>query len=255
MSIMKLRDLSFGYGNNPILKDIHIDLIEGKFTSLIGPNGSGKSTLIKLICGINEKNKGNIIYKDKCVDQMSTAEKAREITVIHQKEKNEFPFSCIDTVIMGLHPHRNRFEPINDEQLVFVKDIMQKTDTLQFANKLTTQISGGELQRVIIARALVQRPKLLLMDEAMSDMDVNAKIHLNNVIMDLVKNDNLTVLAINHDLNFAYKFSDEIIAINYGEIDSIGAPEKVMDEEFFERVFKVKADIIKGKGFFIIDKL
>ena len=255
MKIMGIENLSFSYGDNPILDDINLELNEGKFISLIGPNGSGKSTLIKLICGIIEKDNGLITYKEKDIEKISTQDKAKEITVIHQKEKNEFPFSCIDTVIMGLHPHRSRFEQVSDNELAFVEGVMEKTDTLQFANKLTTEISGGELQRVIIARSLVQKPKLLLMDEAMSDMDVNAKIHLNNVVMDLVRNENLTVLAINHDLNFAYRFSDEIVAINDGKIDSIGKPNETMDEDFFKRVFKVKADIIKDKGFFIIDKL
>jgi iron complex transport system ATP-binding protein len=253
--IMKVDNLYFGYGETHILKNIKFELTEGKFTSLVGPNGSGKSTLVKLLCGIIKKEKGCVTYKNHDIDKISTLNRAKEITVIHQREKNEFPYSCIDTVIMGLHPHRNRFEAISDEQLYFVKSVMDKTDTLRLANKLTTQISGGELQRVILARALVQKPKLLLMDEAMSDMDVNAKIQLTNVVLDLVKEEKLTVLAVNHDLNFAYRFSHEIIALNHGEIDSVGNPDSVMDEEFFKRVFKVKADIIKNKGFFIIDKI
>ena len=252
---MKIENLSFGYQQNRIINDVNCDIEEGKFISLIGPNGSGKSTMLKLICGILEKEQGDIFYKDQNIEDINILDRAKEITAIHQREKNEFPFSCMDTVIMGLHPHRNRFEPINDDQLALIEEIMIKTDTLQFADKLITEISGGELQRVILARALVQQPKLLLMDEAMSDMDVNAKINLTKLVKEMVDEKGVTVLAVNHDLNLAYKFSDQIIAVNNGTIDSTGDPDSVMNEDFFERVFKVKADIIKGKGFFIHDNI
>ena len=252
---MKIENLSFGYQKNRIINDINCDIEEGKFISLIGPNGSGKSTMLKLICGILEKEQGDIFYKDQNIEDINVLDRAKEITAIHQREKNEFPFSCMDTVIMGLHPHRNRFEPINDEQLALIEEVMIKTDTLQFADKLITEISGGELQRVILARALVQQPKLLLMDEAMSDMDVNAKINLTKLVKEMVDEKGVTVLAVNHDLNLAYKFSDQIIAVNNGTVDSTGDPDSVMNEAFFERVFKVKADIIKGKGFFIHDNI
>jgi len=254
-NIMKIENLSFGYQKNRIIKDVNCDIEEGKFISLIGPNGSGKSTMLKLICGILEKEQGDIFYKDQNIEDINVLDRAKEITAIHQREKNEFPFSCMDTVIMGLHPHRNRFEPINDEQLALIEEVMIKTDTLQFADKLITEISGGELQRVILARALVQQPKLLLMDEAMSDMDVNAKINLTKLVKEMVDEKGVTVLAVNHDLNLAYKFSDQIIAVNNGTVDSTGDPDSVMNEAFFERVFKVKADIIKGKGFFIHDNI
>ena len=254
-SIMKIENLNFSYGDSPVLIDVNCEIERGKFISLIGPNGSGKSTMIRLICGILEKDQGNITYKGQNIDDISIRHRAKEITVIHQREKNEFPFSCIDTVIMGLHPHRNRFEPVTEDQLCLVKDVMIKTNTLQFASKLTTEIRGGELLRVILARALVQQQKFLLMDEAMSDMDVNAKIILTKMIKEMVDEKGLTVLAVNHDLNLAYRFSDEIIAINEGEIYDIGNPNKVMDETLFEKVFRVKADIIKGKGFFILDNI
>ena len=254
-NIMKIENLSFGYQQNRIINDVNCDIEEGKFISLIGPNGSGKSTMLKLICGILEKEQGDIFYKDQNIEDINILDRAKEITAIHQREKNEFPFSCMDTVIMGLHPHRNRFEPINDDQLALIEEIMIKTDTLQFADKLITEISGGELQRVILARALVQQPKLLLMDEAMSDMDVNAKINLTKLVKEMVDEKGVTVLAVNHDLNLAYKFSDQIIAVNNGTVDSTGNPDSVMNEAFFERVFKVKADIIKGKGFFIHDNI
>ena len=141
-SIMKIENLNFSYGDSPVLIDVNCEIERGKFISLIGPNGSGKSTMIRLICGILEKDQGNITYKGQNIDDISIRHRAKEITVIHQREKNEFPFSCIDTVIMGLHPHRNRFEPVTEDQLCLVKDVMIKTNTLQFASKLTTEISG-----------------------------------------------------------------------------------------------------------------
>lgn len=257
-SIMQVQGLRFCYGGdeeNPTLRDINFDIPKGNFVSLIGPNGSGKSTLLKLLCGINRPNSGIVNYNGTDINLMNVRNRAKEMAVIHQREKNEFPFSCIDTVIMGLHPHRERFECLSKEQLEEVERIMKLTDTYEFSQKLTTQISGGELQRVNLARAIVQRPRALLMDEAMSDMDVNAKIKLTKLVKNLVDGEGLTVIAVNHDLNMAYRFSDYIIAMNDGKVDSLGTPEKVMNEEFFNRVFRVKAEVVEGRGFFILDNI
>lgn len=253
--IMKIKNIDFSYGQAEILKNMSFDIPQGQYISLIGPNGSGKSTILKIMSGILKANAGDVFYKNSKINEMSFRDRAKEMAVIHQREKNEFPYSCLETVIMGLHPHRNRFEPLLPEQFSFIEELMKLTDTYCFANKLTTEVSGGELQRVNLARALAQKPKLLLMDEAMSDMDVNARIQLTKILKKQIEEKGLTVVEINHDLNMAYRFSDKIIALKEGSVDSQGEPLKVMDTEFFKRVFRVKAEIIGGYGFFILDNI
>lgn len=254
-AIMQVQNIDFAYGETKILSNMSFEIPQGQFISLIGPNGSGKSTILKIMSGILIANHGQVLYKNNKFNNISILDRAKEIAVIHQREKNEFPFSCMETIIMGLHPHRNRFEPVTTEHLSFIKEIMDLTDTSRFANKLTTEVSGGELQRVNLARALVQKPKLLLMDEAMSDMDVNARIQLTKILKKQIKDDGLTVVEINHDLNMAYRFSDKIIALKEGIVDSQGIPSKVMDIEFFKRVFRVEVQIIGNYGFFILDNI
>lgn len=254
-TIMKVENVNFSYGEGLALEDINFAIPKGKFISLVGPNGSGKSTLLKILCAIESPLKGKVYYKDINIFNMKSIDRAKEIAVIHQREKSEFPFSCIDTVIMGLHPHRARFEVISKEHLKLVEKVMVMTDTYKFANKLITQISGGELQRVNLARAIVQKPRVLMMDEAMSDMDVNARIKLTKIIQNLVREEGLTVIAVNHDLNMAYRFSDYIFSMNHGKVDSIGTPFEIMNQEFFERVFRVKAQVVEGRGFFILDNI
>ncbi|MFA9423785.1 MAG: ABC transporter ATP-binding protein [Sedimentibacter sp.] len=254
-TIMQVQNIDFAYGQTKILKNISFEIPQGQFISIIGPNGSGKSTILKIMSGILTANHGQVTYKNNKLNDISIRDRAKEIAVIHQREKNEFPFSCMETIIMGLHPHRNRFEPVTSENLTFINEIMHLTDTYHFANKLTTEISSGELQRVNLAKALVQKPKLLLMDEAMSDMDVNARIQLTKILKKQIKDVGLTVIEINHDLNMAYQFSDKIIALKEGIVDLQGIPSKVMDTDFFKRVFRVNVQIIGEHGFFILDNI
>lgn len=254
-SIMQVKNIDFAYGQAEILKNVSFEIPEGQFISLIGPNGSGKSTILKIMSGILKAHQGQVLYKDNQLNAISIRDRAKEIAVVHQREKNEFPFSCLETIIMGLHPHRNRFEPVSSEHLSFIEEMMHLTDTYHFANKLTSEISGGELQRVNLARALVQKPRLLLMDEAMSDMDVNARIQLTKILKKQTEDEGMTVVGINHDLNMAYRFSDKIIALSEGIVDSQGIPSEVMGEEFFKRVFRVKVQIIGDYGFFILDNI
>lgn len=254
-SIMQVKNIDFAYGQAEILRDISFEIPQGQFISLIGPNGSGKSTILKIMSGILNAHHGQVLYKDSKLNELSIRDRAKEIAVIHQREKNEFPFSCLETIIMGLHPHRNRFDSVSPEDFSFIEEIMHLTDTYRFANKLTTEVSGGELQRVNLARALAQQPQLLLMDEAMSDMDVNARIQLTKILKKQIEDRGLTVVEINHDLNMAYRFSDKIIALSEGVVDSEGIPSEVMDVEFFKKVFRVKVEIIGDYGFFILDNI
>lgn len=252
---IEIENICYSYGKNRILKNISFSVPKGRFLSLIGPNGSGKSTLIKVISGINKPECGNVEISNKDIESISFKERAKIIATIYQRNTNEFPISCIELILMGLHPHRNRFEQITEEEYKKLEEIMKLTDTYELSNKLITEVSGGELQRVNIARAIMQKPKILLMDESMADMDIHAKIKMNGILKKLVKEEGLTVIAINHDLNMAYKFSDLIVALDDGKVDSVGKPDEVMNVDFFERVFHVRAEIFKGKGFFIHENI
>lgn len=253
-SILEAKNLFYAYNSGPdVIRDVSIKVPKGQYISIVGPNGSGKSTLLQLLCGLYKPENGQVILDHSNLETISLRQRAKQMGVIHQRSASEFPFRCMDAILMGLHPTRRAFEPINEEQLIKVQQIMTVTDTLAFADKLTTEISGGERQRVAFARVFLQHPQILLMDESMSDMDVHAKIEFTKIVKKQVEQDQLTVIAVNHDLNMAYRFSDQVLALVDGMVDSYGPPNEVMDEAFFQRVFQVKAEVVPEKGCFIYD--
>lgn len=253
--LLALDNITFAYGSRPVLKNISFSVDKGEYLSIVGPNGSGKTTLLQIMCGYFKPEKGNAYYQGHNVHKMNLRERARHFAAVYQQHGVRFPFTCLDMVIMGLHPHRAIFEPIGDKALYQVEQVMRLTDTLRFAGKLITQISGGELQRVMLAKAIVQRPKVLFLDEAMSGMDICARISMAKILKRLIEEQGITVVAVNHDLDAAYRFSSRIIALREGRIAAAGPPEEVMTEEFFEDVFDVKAEILGKKGFFIHDNI
>lgn len=243
----------FSYGARRVLHKIDLQIPAGQFVSIIGPNGSGKTTLFRLLCGASRCETGKVLYGGRDVFRMKAAERARQFSVVRQGEENGFPFTCLEMVLLGLHPYRARFGAPTPEQLLRVRRVMEETDTLSLSCQLVTQVSGGEFQRVALARALAQAPKVLFLDEAMSDLDISAKIKMTKYLRELVARDGLTVLAINHDLASAYRYSDRVVALRGGEVAAYGAPEQVMDEDFFARVFGVRAQTVPGKGILLQD--
>ncbi|MHC1770616.1 MAG: ABC transporter ATP-binding protein [Flexilinea sp.] len=253
-SILEVKNINFSYGNQPVLHDISCSVPKGSFISLIGPNGSGKSTLIWILCGIMNPKNGTVSYNGENVFKMKPLIRSRKFAVIAQQEQNIFPFTCLETVMLGLHPHRSRFSSVTNKQMEKVWRAMELTGTQQFADKSIMQISGGEFQKVVIARALAQQPEILFMDEAISGLDICEKIRILKQLRNLSKETGLTIISISHDIDTVH-FSDAVIALKKGQVAASGTPEDVMTESFFENVFNVKAEIIPGKGFFIHDAI
>ncbi|MEG2143906.1 MAG: ABC transporter ATP-binding protein, partial [Oscillospiraceae bacterium] len=198
---------------------------------------------------------GEVFLFDKNLKSLAIPQRAKLMTIIHQSENCNFPYTCLELVLMGAYPNMGRSWKIKDETLAEVKEIMAMTDTLKFADKKINEISGGELQRVILSRALLQKPKLLLLDEAMSDMDINYKISATKLLKEIIRKESISVIGINHDLNMAYNFSDRIIALKDGVLKADGSPDSVFTESFFKEVFAVEAEIVAKKGFLIKDNI
>lgn len=252
--ILQARDLRFSYGQRAVLKGLDFTVQRGRYTSVIGSNGSGKTTLLRLLSG-ERTGAGELLYESVPVARMSIRERARYFAVVRQNEENNFPFTCIEMVLLGLHPFRSRFGEPTAEQRKRVLEIMEETGILQMAEKPVTQISGGEFQRVVLARALAQNPKVLFLDEAMSELDISARITFMKLLRRQMEKSGMTVVAISHDLPSAYQYSDNVIALRDGEIYAAGSPEAVMDEAFFALVFAVKTEVFPGKGFLIHDNI
>lgn len=249
--ILEARAVDFSYRGRRVLHGIDLKIPQGAYVSVVGPNGSGKSTLLRLLSGARPCENGMVSYQGANVAKMPSLRRARLFATVRQTEENQFPFTCLEMVTLGLHPHRSRFGLPTAEQMETVREVMERTDTWPLCNQLVTQVSGGEFQRVVLARALVQAPRILFLDEAMSDFDIRVKIQITDYLRKLIARTQMTVVAVNHDLAAAYQHSDQIVALKNGRIAACGSPRDVMDSAFFAKIFGVETEMIPEKGFLI----
>lgn len=253
--LLQIDRVSFSYGATPVLNGISFDVEPGSYVALIGPNGSGKTTLFRLLSGQIAPHTGRALLTDREVASIPIPERARMLAMVSQKQSIAFPFTCLEAILMGLTPHRARFEPIKDTHLSLARDLMEQTDVWRFAQRPVTALSGGELQRVLLTRALLQRPKLLLLDEAISELDIAAGMAMVKLLKRHILETGMTVISIHHDLSLAYRYADRVIALHSGKIAADSPPEEAFTEELFRKVFLVEAELIEGKGFLLRDHI
>jgi iron complex transport system ATP-binding protein len=269
MSLLTVKNLSFSYDSSTtVLNNVSFTVESGEHIALVGPNGSGKTTLFQLLSGYFAPASGEALLEDRDIRRYPVPERARRIAFVPQGGRIEFPYTCLETVLMGLHPHRSRSNPWfaapwDDAALSRAEAVMRETGVWDMAGKNVTEISGGQMQRLLLARAILQiyppepkdTPKMLLLDETLSELDIAARIAMMKLLSHLALERHLTVIGIHHDLSLAYRFTNRIIALRNGEIAADGAPDHVFTPEFFARVFSVQAETIPGKGLLFYDNL
>jgi len=237
--LLKIENFSCGYSSFK-LEGINFYLPKGIFTGIIGPNGSGKTTLFRGIMGILPILKGNISLNGKNMSSFSLKQRAQHIAIVSQSADND-DIPVEDYVMMGRYPYFHRFQFFeNEEDKTLAYRYMKKTDVFQHRHKLISELSGGEQQRAAIARALTQQPDLLLLDEPTSHLDIAHQVSILDLIRQLNKDFNLTVLMIIHDLNAASEYCDRLILLNEGKIHSQGSTEEVIIHQKIEEVYKTR---------------
>lgn len=236
--MLRLSNLSSGYLGNDVIKDISFEINEGGFLGVIGPNGSGKTTLFRTITKIITKYKGQLLYKDKEIKNWSVRTLAREIAVVPQFLLLTFPFNVYDFIALGRTPYLGRFEPVSIKDKKVIESSMQITECLHLGRRLVTELSGGELQRVFLAQALAQEPKLLLLDEPTSHLDIGHQADILHLLKKLNKEQGLTILIILHDLNLASDYSERLLLLDEGKIYRLGSPAEVLTYQNIEAVYK-----------------
>lgn len=238
--MLEIKELDCYYSGMRVLQSINLSADKGEIIGIIGPNGSGKTTLLRIISKVIKPKIGSVLIRGKDVQEMKASELARELAVVAQDTGINFDFSVLEVVLMGRTPHLKRFQAEGEKDLAIAKKAMEATDTLHLADRSITEISGGERQRVIIARALAQEPKLLLLDEPTSNLDINYRLEILDLIKKLTKK-GLTVIMAIHDLNLAAQYCDRMVMLNNGRIISAGLPEEVLTPENIKHAFKVEA--------------
>ena len=246
MPILQIKDIGFGYEKKRVLSRVSFDAKKGEIIGIIGPNGSGKTTLLKIIDGLLFPQEGEILVEGENLRQKNRKELARIIAFVPQEFSLVFPFSVQEIVMMGRYPHLSnlRFEGNDDYRIV--REAMEMTDTLHLSERMIHHISGGERQRVLIARALAQKPRIMLLDEATAFLDIKHQIALFELIKKLNKLQDLTVIVVTHDINLAGQYTDRIILLQDGKIHSIGTPELVITEDNINEVYE--ADVLVDKN-------
>lgn len=239
-----VRNLSFSYDKKVILNDISLSFNKGNFYSVIGPNGSGKSTFIKNISKIIAPKSESVFIDNEDISTFNNKRLAKIMAVIPQNILIDYDFTVFDIVMMGRSPYKRRFEDFNIEDEKISEKYMKATNTWGLKDKLITELSGGETQRVIAARALSQETDIILLDEPTSHLDIQYQIEFLNIFKGLKSNK--VIIAVLHDLNLASIFSDEIILINNGKVVAKGKPWQAISKENIKSVYNLSVEVFEN---------
>lgn len=237
MSILVAKDLSVGY-ENEILKDINVDVNEAEISVLIGPNGVGKTTLLKTVGGIIPSLSGDIFINGKSISKIKGSEKAKYIATV-LTEKSYADYTCEEMVSMGRYPYTNGIGALSQEDKRIVSEAMTLTHIEDISNRSFLKISDGQRQRVLLARAICQRPKLLVLDEPTSFLDVKHKIEFLRLLKKLSVDMEFSVIMSLHELDMAKQIADRIICIKDGHIDKIGSSDDIFSGGYVKKLFDV----------------
>lgn len=247
-SALAVKDVSFRYGTGQpsrpwTIERVSLDVAFGEVVGIVGPNGSGKSSLLKLLAGLLRPESGTIRLAGHAMYDLTPLSIARTLAMVPQEQAQVFPFSVAETVLMGRFPHRRAgwwtmgMEAERGEDLAAAHQAMVETDIVDLADRLVSDVSGGERQRVMIARALAQEPRILLLDEPTAFLDLNHQIELCSLIQRLAKERSLTVLLVSHDLNVASLLCDRMLMVKDGKICAQGTPAETIRPEVLRAVY------------------
>ena len=251
-NMLELANIRFEIAKKLILDGISVAFEPNKIHGIIGPNGSGKSTLLKNICRIWEPQSGTIFINNKDYRLISRKELSKIVTLVPQHAQVNFPIPVYDLVAMGRHPHLGRFEGLKKKDREIVEWALKQTNIYELKDRNINELSGGEGQLVIIARAFVTEAPVILLDEPTTELDIKHTLAIIQ-ILSRFKEQGKTILVTIHDLNLARKFCDTVSIIHRGKIFFTGLPEAAFSEEHIREVFEVKVKEIKMNSTVFLD--
>ena len=239
---MHVEDLRFAYGSHEVLKGISFDTRYGEFISVLGPNGVGKSTLFRCLLGLAKPTGGEVTVDGEKIAELSPAQQARKMAYIPQSHHPLFNFSVLDMVLMGTTSQLGRFSAPGKYQEKLALAALERMGILDLKDRGCGQISGGERQLVLIARAIAQQAKILVMDEPSANLDFGNKLRVMKTVKGLTE-DGYTIIQSTHDPEQAYLYSDKILALHGGRVLSWGTPQEVMTESLISTLYGVDVEV------------
>jgi iron complex transport system ATP-binding protein len=238
---LTINQLSFKYDGLQVLKDVNLDVKLGEMLSIVGPNGSGKSTLLKCINRILKTQQNTVLIDGEDASKLKLKELSKIMGYVPQNSTNTFPFTVFDIVLMGRKPYIHW--SLSERDTEIVAEMLDFIGIGELAMRHYNELSGGEQQKVIIARALAQQPQILLLDEPTSSLDIKHQLEILCILKSLAKTKHCSVIVAMHDLNLAGRFSDRMLMLKQGCIFTVGTPEAVLTEENIESVYGVKTRV------------
>ena len=238
------QNLSYRIQAETLLDSVDLHADQGQLVGLIGPNGAGKSTLLRAISGILNYREGTVRLDGDDLKSLSSRDIAAGLALIPQIAPYTHGFTSMELVLMGRYPHLGRFQIEGKEDDRIARDAMRMTRTEQFADRTLDTLSGGERQRVFVSRALAQQPRVLLLDEPTSNLDVLHQLKVLDLVRQLI-DDGLTAVAAIHDLNMAARYCDRLVLLKNGRVLAEGSPEEVLVPETIRSAFGVRAAVYR----------
>jgi iron complex transport system ATP-binding protein len=235
--MIEVNSISFRYHEDWVLQDVSFRVEKGEFVGVIGPNGSGKTTLLKILYRLLSPQKGEILFELVPMRKMDRNDIAKRIAVVAQETQLLFPFSVLETVLMGRSPYLGHLMFESEKDLEIAKKAMEWTKVFPFSERPMDELSGGERKRVFIARALAQEPEVILLDEPTANLDIHHQIDFLDLILTLNRERGLTIVMASHDMNIASEFCDRLILLQDGRIYKMGTPDEVITQENIESVY------------------
>ena len=232
-----VKNLNYHYGDFPALKNITFSVATGNFFIIIGPNGSGKSTLLKVMAGILKSQTDQLDILNRPMDKYSRKSLARTIAFVPQMIPTDFPFTVTEIVLMGRSPYLGMLGLEQEKDLEIAKQALSFTGVEHLAHRKLDQLSGGEQQRVFVAKAICQEPEIILLDEPTASLDLAHQVRLMDLMEKLKNERGITVVMVSHDVNLAAMYGDRLLLLNKGEIIRLGAPKEVLTFQTLEQVY------------------
>lgn len=242
-SSIEAHSVSYSYSDKEVLKEVTLGLVSGDFVGIVGPNGSGKTTLLRVLLKILQPTGGVVFLNQKDLSTYRATQIAQQVAIVPQELEASISFTSMELVLLARNSYQGLSWGYSKEDYWIAKRAMELTRTYQFRDRSFSDLSGGEKQRVIIAQALAQEPKILLLDEPTAHLDINHQLEILDLVCRLNQKDKLAVLAVFHDLNLATQYCKTMLLLKDGKIVGFGKPEEILTPRIVKEVFSVDVAI------------